>query len=50
MKYNLALLALLGAVNTKDFDGDGIDDTPQDAEEEEDEGMFGGEDEWYEED
>jgi hypothetical protein len=49
MKYNLALLALLGAVNTKDFDGDGIDDTPQDAEEE-DEGMFGGEDEWYEED
>jgi hypothetical protein len=51
MKYaTLLALGLISTVNTIDFDGDGIDDTPEDAEDEEDEGMWGGEDEWYEED
>ena len=50
MKY-FALLALLGSATAIDFDGDGIDDTPEDADTyEDDEGMWGGEDEWYEED
>ena len=46
----LALLALLGSATAIDFDGDGIDDTPAEEADDEDESMWGGDDEWYEED
>jgi hypothetical protein len=48
MKY-FVLLALLGSVNTIDFDGDGIDDTPEDADENEEDGDKWYQDEQYEE-
>jgi len=49
MKYaTLLALGLISTVNAIDFDGDGIDDTPTDAEEEEDEGNRR-DPEWYEE-
>ena len=48
MKYaTLLALGLISTVNAIDFDGDGIDDTPTDAEEE-DEGNRR-DPEWYEE-
>lgn len=49
MKFaTLLALGLISTVNAIDFDGDGIDDTPEDAEDEEDEGNRR-DPEWYEE-